>query len=62
MMIKFEKGVNDWKVAEFIWKNDGIMNEFDNETFSIFIDIDQPRLRFKDGNTISFENGKFQIL
>lgn len=54
-------GKNDWKVAEFIWKNGGIMNEFDGEVFSIFTDIDKPRLRFRNGDTVCFKNNCFSI-
>lgn len=54
-------GENDWKVAEFIWKNGGVMIEFDGEVFSIFTDTDKPRLRFRNGDTIYFKNNCFSI-
>ena len=59
--ITFKIDENEWEVAQFIHQRGGIMNEFDNLKFSIFIDFDKPRVRFKNGDTILFSNGEFKI-
>lgn len=58
--IKFEQDVNEWEVAAFICKNGGMFNEYDTH-FSIWLGDNMGYKRFKDGDVISFIDGKFKI-
>jgi hypothetical protein len=45
--IEFKENCNEWEVARFIFKHDGMFNEF-NDHFSIW-QQNKPFIRFKNG-------------
>ena len=58
--IEFKENKNDWDVAQFIVKHGGMFNDFDDH-FAIW-QQNKPFVRFKDGDTIIFENDEFKVI